>query len=99
MYVYCCSPYSQAIIKVCISDINDNCPVIAVDDSNVSYPENEDASAAEIVVKPITITDADSSPNAELSVRIENPSGITTDAFPFYLTNIGPSVGTLVSEG
>ena len=90
---------SQATIRVCISDINDNCPVIAVDASAVSYPENENPSAPEIVVKTITVTDGDSNPNAELSFTLENPGGVTTDAFPFYLTNTGPATGSLVSTG
>lgn len=65
----------------------------------MSFPENEDASATDTLVRAITIRDMDSDPNAELTVRIENPSGIGTDAFPFYLTNLGPTAGTLVSGG
>lgn len=84
---------------MCISDINDNCPVFTLTGDAVSYPENEDASAADIVVRSISISDMDANPNAELTVRIENPSGITTDAFPFYLSNPGPSLSSLVSEG
>lgn len=100
LYILSCSPYSQAIIRVCISDINDNCPEIMVPGGDTaSYTESEDASATDTLVRTITIEDIDSDPNAELTVRIENPSGIGTDAFPFYLTNLGPTASTLVSGG
>ena len=63
-----------------------------------SVQENEDASAADVRIAEITVTDADNNQdNAELTLSIVNPSGVSTDPFPFYLTSLGPEYGTLVS--
>jgi hypothetical protein len=86
-------------LEVSVTDVNNNCPVIAVTGMVTSFPEQEDGTSTVFPaeVATITVTDADLSANTELTLRIENPSGITTDAFPFQLTQVGPVTGTLTS--
>ena len=82
-----------------MTDINNNCPIITFTTPTTSFPEQENADDSYFPqdVTTITVTDADGSDTTELTLRIANPSGISTDALPFVLTEVGPVGGTLVS--
>ena len=86
-------------LQVTVTDINNNCPIITFTTPTTSFPEQENADDSYFPqdVTTVTVTDADGSDTTELTLRIANPSGISTDALPFVLTEVGPVGGTLVS--
>ena len=94
-----CILIGQVDLQVTVTDINNNCPIITFTTPMTSFPEQENANDSYFPqdVTTITVTDADGSDTTELTLRIANPSGISTDAFPFVLTAVGPVRGTLVS--